>query len=457
MGAAEWPEVSATNGIATGAIEPEQLLDLAQRAGAEAAEVYQSQSLSRPVSFEANRLKQIESAQAAGTALRLWKNGRPGLAVAYGPVDAQALVERAIALSALNDPEEIELADSAAADHYPDLGQAIAVEQLIEWGKSAITHIRDHHPDVLCSAEWEADVETTRLVNSRGLDCGYSDTTLGCYLSAEWVRGDDFLYVADGQTQRDQLDPIAIAQQVVQRLDWSRQNAATLTGRLPVLFTAKAADMLWGTVQAALNGKQALEGASPWGGQTGKLEGSRLGDRVLDGGVTLSQQPEAGPYSCPFDDEGTATRAIDFVKDGVLQSFYADRKTGRRLGIGTTGNGFRPGLGSYPAPGLFNMVITPGQDSLDQLIANLPSGLIIDQMLGGGAGISGDFSVNIDLGFWVEQGQIVGRVKDTMVAGNVYAALKQVVALGGDAEWNGSCYTPSIVVDGLSITGRSGD
>jgi PmbA protein len=103
------------------------------------------------------------------------------------------------------------------------------------------------------------------------------------------------------------------------------------------------------------------------------------------------------------------------------------------------------------------MVITPGQDSLEQLIANLPSGLIIDQMLGGGAGISGDFSVNIDLGFWVEQGQIVGRVKDTMVAGNVYAALKQVVALGGDAEWNGSCYTPSIVVDGLSITGRSGD
>ncbi|MFM6280075.1 MAG: metallopeptidase TldD-related protein, partial [Dolichospermum sp.] len=48
-----------------------------------------------------------------------------------------------------------------------------------------------------------------------------------------------------------------------------------------------------------------------------------------------------------------------------------------------------------------------------------------------------------------------GRVKDTMVAGNVYTALKQVVELGGDADWNGSCYTPSLIVEGLSITGKN--
>jgi len=32
----------------------------------------------------------------------------------------------------------------------------------------------------------------------------------------------------------------------------------------PILFTSKAADMLWGTVQAALNGKRVLERVSPW-------------------------------------------------------------------------------------------------------------------------------------------------------------------------------------------------
>lgn len=424
----------------------EQLLALAARSGAEAAEVFQSYSLSRPVFFEANRLKQLESSQAEGVALRLWRDGRPGLAVAYGPVEPQALVDRAIALSQLNQPETIELSD-ASKQHYPDLGEAVPVEQLLEWGRTAISLIREPYPEILCTAEWECDVETTRLINSQGLDCGYTDTTLSCFVAAEWVRGDDFLSVADGQTQRDGLDPVAVAQQIIQRLDWAKQNATAPSRRVPILFTAKAADMLWGTVQAAMNGKQVVERASPWS--------DRLGQVVTSDALTISQVPNLGPFSCPFDDEGTPTRPITFIQSGVLQLFYTDRTVGRKLGSGTTGNGFRPGLGSYPTPGLFNLKIEPGKEALTELIGSLDAGLIVDQMLGGGAGISGDFSVNVDLGYWVEKGEVIGRVKDTMVAGNVYTALKNLVNLGGDAEWNGSCYTPSVIVEGLSVTGRS--
>jgi PmbA protein len=408
--------------------------------------VFQSQSFSRPVFFEANRLKQLESSQSEGIALRLWRDGHPGLAVAYGPVEPQALVEKAIALCALNDPETIELTVSRQAE-YPDLGEAVPVEQLVEWGREAIALVRDSYPEILCTAEWECDMEMTRLLNSYGLDCGYTDTTLSCYLSAEWVRGEDFLGVSDGQTLRGHLDPAALAQQIVQRLQWAETNTNPPVGRVPVLFTAKAADMLWGTIQAALNGKQVIERASPWS--------DRLGELVTDVDLTLYQQPDAGPFSCPFDDEGTPTQPITFIKDGVLQLFYTDRKIGRALGSGTTGNGFRPGLGSYPTPGLFNLLVRPGYKSLTDLIASLDHGLIVDQMLGGGAGISGEFSVNVDLGYRVHQGQVVGRVKDTMVAGNVYNALKSLGELGGDAEWNGSCYTPSLIVEGLSVTGRS--
>ncbi|PSB62089.1 peptidase C69, partial [filamentous cyanobacterium CCP1] len=224
----------------------EDLLELAMRSGADAAEVFQSQSLSRPVFFEANRLKQLESSQSEGIALRLWRRGCPGLAVAYGPVDNQALVDRALALSQLNEPEAIELAPGSQ-NRYPDLGQDVSVERLVSWGREAIALIRDAYPEILCTAEWECDAETTRLINSEGLDCGYTDTTLSCYLSAEWVRGDDFLSVSDGQTHRGSLDPIALAQQIMQRLEWSQSNIAPPTGRAPVLFTAKAADMLWDT------------------------------------------------------------------------------------------------------------------------------------------------------------------------------------------------------------------
>lgn len=423
----------------------EQLLELASRSGAEAAEVFQSRSLSRPVYFESNRLKQLESAESEGTALRLWKQGRPGLVVAYGSVEAQDLVNRAIALSQLNEPEAIELAP-ASQMQYPDLGETVPVEQLVDWGKQAIEQVRERYPEVLCGGGWECEAESTRLINSHGLDCGYTDHTLSGYLEVEWIRNDDFLTVGDGQTLRGSLDPMLIAQQVMQRLEWAKENVAPAIGRVPILFTSKAADMLWGTVQSALNGKQVIEGASPWS--------DRLNQVVTSEAITLKQEPNLGPFSCPFDDEGTPTRSITFLDRGVLKLFYADRTTGKLLGSETTGNGFRPGLGSYPNPGLFNLLVQPGTKSFAELVAGVEDGLILDQMLGGGAGISGEFSVNVDLGYRIHKGEIVGRVKDTMIAGNVYTALKNLIEVGGDADWNGSCFTPSMLVDGLSVTGR---
>ncbi|NJO45202.1 MAG: TldD/PmbA family protein [Oscillatoriales cyanobacterium RM2_1_1] len=425
----------------------EQLLDLAAKAGAEAAEVFQSQSQSHPVFFEANRLKQLESIQTEGTSLRLWRGGRPGLAVAYGPVDPEKLVERAIALSYLNEPESIELSEGSLSQSYPDLGTLVRVEQLITWGREAIALIREVYPEILCTAEWDCEVESTRLVNSLGLNCSHLDITLSSYMETEWVRGDDFLNVADGQTEHDMLNPQLLAEQILRRLSWAQENVPSLTGRVPVLFTAKAADMLWGTVAAALNGKQVLEGASPWS--------DRLGSMVMSPQVTVAQSPSEGPFGCPFDDEGVPTRPIVFIQNGVLQLFYTDLTTGKTLGSGTTGNGFRAGLNSYPTPGLFNMLVQAGQGTFEELVRRLDRGIVVDQMLGGATGITGDFSINVDLGYRIENGEIVGRIKDTMVSGNVYTALKQVVQVGGDGDWNGWCYTPSILIEGLSVTGKT--
>src|SRR4028119_636568 len=424
----------------------EQLLDLARQSGAQHAEVYRSRSLSRPVFFEANRLKQLESSQAEGVALRLWRDGRPGLAVAYGPVEPKNLVDRAIAMTALNAPEPVELAE-ARTDYYPDLGETVPVEELVAMGKEAIAQVRDAYPEVLCTAELECEEETTHLINSLGLDCHYTDTTLSCFLAAEWVRGEDFLSVSDGEIQRSSLNPQKVVQQILQRLSWAKKNVSPPASRVPILLTAKAADLLWDTVQGALNGKQVLDGASPWS--------DRLTQVVTSDSLTLFQQPARGPHRCPFDDEGTPTQPLLFIREGRLQQFYCDRTTGRLLGTGTTGSGFRPSMGSYPTPGLVHLLIRPGKGSLGDLIQQLDEGLVVDQLLGGGADISGDFSVNVELGYRVQNGQIIGRVKDTMISGNVYTVLKELVALGNDADWNGPCYTPSLIVEGISTTGRS--
>ncbi|TVR05274.1 MAG: TldD/PmbA family protein, partial [Phormidium sp. GEM2.Bin31] len=377
----------------------EQLLDLALKQGADAAEVFQSRSHARPVYFEANRLKQLESVESEGTSLRIWRNGQPGLAVAYGEISPEALVRRALSISHLNPAEPLDLQTRYPSSNL-DVGQAVSVEQLLSWGRESIEQIRERYPETLCTAAWECDHEQIHLANTTGLNCHYTDITLSSDLAVEWVRGDDFLSVSDGESQRDRLYPSHITEAILERLAWAKENVPCPSGRFPVLFTAKAADLLWGTIQAALNGKQALEQSSPWS--------SKLHQQVLSPQITLSQQPHLGPYSCPFDDEGTPTRALTFIEEGVLQLFYCDRRIGRLLGSGSTGNGFRPGLSSYPTPGLFNLRVEPGSDSLQALIAQLDHGLIVDEILGGGGGLSGDFSVNVALGYRVEKGEVLG-------------------------------------------------
>lgn len=430
-------------------IQPEELLELSLKSGCEAAEVYESRSTSRPVFFEANRLKQLESIDSEGVGLRIWKDSRVGLAIAYGAVEAKALVEQAIALSALNEPEEILLRNSTIAD-YPKLcGQEVGVEQMVDWGKSAIAQVLDRYPEAICGAEWECGRETVRILNSKGLDCGYTDITVDGSLSAELTRGDDFLNVWYGQSERGNLDPDAIAKKVLQYLDWSKKNAKAPSGKVPVIFTGKAADLLWGVVAIAMSGRQVQQKATPW------LD--KIGKPVISDIFTVSQHPDFGVYSAPFDDEGTPTQEITWIDRGTLQGFYGDMRTCKDLGIAATGNGFRGDLGNYPSPGLFNLAIAarePIQGDVLELAATLKNGLIVDQVLGDDTDLSGDFSVNVDLGYRVKNGKIIGRVKDTMLSGNIYKALNQVIAVASDRYWHGSLYVPAIIVEGISITSR---
>ena len=419
-----------------------QLLDLARQAGAEAAEVYQTSDFSRPVFFEANRLKQLETNASDGIALRLWKDGRPGLAVAFGPVEPAAIIQRALALADLNPSEAIDLTPARQDRPAPAGPEEVPVETLVELGKAAIARIREAYPNVICEGELQWERQTTRLVNSQGLDCCYESASLSAYLGLEWVRGDDFLGISDGEASLDTLDCDRLVEELIQRVAWASTNAPAPTGQIPVLFTDKAADSIWSVAVAALNGKRVVEGTSPWS--------DRRGATVSVPELTLRQQPHLGPSSCPFDDEGVPTQAFDLIRAGKVAAFFGDRTIGRQLGTGTTGNGFRPSLGRYPTPSLVNLTIDPGKQTLSGLIAGLDRAIVVDQTLGSGPDLSGEFSLNIDLGYAVERGEIRGRLKDTMIAGNAYGALKNILALGSDRRWHGSCLTPCILVGGLS-------
>lgn len=421
---------------------PEQLLEQALGAGAEAAEVAVETAFSQPVVFEANRLKQLETAETAATALRVWRQGRPGVAVAAGPVPAAQLVEKALALSALGESEELLLTEGGQRS-FAAAGTTVAVDQLIDWGEDAIATIRAIYPDVLCEMSLSCETTTTRLVNSRGLAYDYCETSLSAGLSAEWVRGDDFLAIEEDAVSRTVIDPQVMAAAVIERLRWAERTADPMTGPVPVVLTAQAADLLWGTVQAALNGRRWVEGASPWQSQ----------QMVASEGLTLWQDPHDGPYSCPFDDEGMQTQRLPLVTNGRVERAYCDRKVGQQLEVDSTGNGFRPGLGSQSTPGLVNLWVQPGNRSLANILRDLPTAVVVDQVMGSRGDLSGDLSVNLDLGYALHQGEIIGRLKDTMITGNIYHGLRQLVEVAAQPTWCGAYHTPAVVLNGLTVVG----
>jgi PmbA protein len=107
-----------------------------------------------------------------------------------------------------------------------------------------------------------------------------------------------------------------------------------------------------------------------------------------------------------------------------------------------------------PVPSPSTLVIEPGKVSFDDMVSDIKEGLVIEQLMGATQGniLGGDFSGNVLLGYKVESGKIVGRVKNTMVSGNVYQLLKEISAIGSQAKWvSGVINTPPVYCPRLSV------
>ena len=105
-------------------------------------------------------------------------------------------------------------------------------------------------------------------------------------------------------------------------------------------------------------------------------------------------------------------------------------------------------------------VLEEGDTSYEEMLSGIDEGLVVEELIGANQGnlLAGDFGGNVLLGYKVEKGEIVGRVKDTMVAGNIMDVLKSVTAIGSDARWvGGSLRTPSLLCDGVSVSAKRGE
>jgi len=421
---------------------------------AEAAEVFMVAAETTPVQFEANRLKHIQSKQSTTVALRIIRQGRVGYAVTT-TLDSQSLVDMAVETAQFGTPARFEFPSPVS---YPDVEvfdpdiERVSLAEMVSLGEELIAAVTSHTQDIVCEAQVSRSLVSVRTINSRGGQASYRSGIFSLDVEGTLIRDTDMLFVGDGQSSGHPLRETRVVTDVVLRqLELAKEQASVPSRPLPVVFTANGvASALVPSLMVGFNGKIVLEGASP--------VGDKLGQRVFDEKLQLWDDPTIAycPQSRPFDDEGVPSERTLLIQQGTVTSFLYDLQTAALAHTRSTGNGNR-GRGSLPSPSPSAFIIAPGSVSFDDMVSDMKEGLVIEQLMGAEQTniLGGDFSGNVLLGYKVEDGKIVGRVKNTMVSGNVYRLLKEITAIGSEPRWvGGFLNTPSIYFPRLSVVSK---
>ena len=431
----------------------ERILSEAKKS-AEAAEVFEVSSEETQAHFESNRLKQLQTSQATSVALRIIRNGRVGYATTTGSGDPKELAAAALETAAFGTEAKYKL---PGAQVYPKVSTydakvtSVPIKDMIALGEAMIAAVTAHTAGILCDVGVSRGVMSVRLLNSRGGQATYRKSFFSLSLEGNLIEGTDMLFVGDSDSSCHPLsDTKKITDVVIRQLELAKNRAKAPTRSLPVIFTPDGVTALVMPLMSAFNGKTVLEGASPLG--------DKLGKPVFDKRFSLRDDPTLAyrPGSRPCDDEGVPSQRTALVSRGVVRNFLYDLQTAALAGKKSTGNGSR-GRGSLPTPASTALVVTPGAATFNDMVADIKEGLVVEQLMGAEQGniLGGDFSGNVLLGYKIENGKIVGRVKDTMVSGNVYKILKDIAAIGSETRWvGGFLQTPPLYCQGLSVSSK---
>jgi PmbA protein len=427
---------------------------LSARKVAEQAEVFSASAEATTVQFEANELKQIQTKENSSVALRIFREGKIGFATASGGGGGEALVDMAVETSRFGAPASFEFPGSQDYSKVhvfdPEIEQ-LAMERMVETGKELIARVKGHTPDVLCDVGVTGATSRVSLINSQRGKGEYVKSFFALSLEGILVRDTDILWVGDSDSscRPDSIDIDDLADKVIWQLEMAKKKATLSTKPLPVVFTPRGvASALLSPLVLAFNGKAVLEGTSP-------LK-DKIREQVFDKKLTLWDDATVayGVGSYPFDDEGMSGQRLPLVTNGIVTSFLYDLQTAALAGRHSTGNGRRAG-GAFPSPAISSLVVVKGDVPFQAMVKGMEEGLIVEEVIGAEQGniLGGDFGGNVLLGYKVEKGEIVGRVKDTMIAGNVYQVLKELRGIGQETRWvGGILQTPPLYCSSVSVT-----
>jgi PmbA protein len=431
----------------------ERLLESAQALGAQEGQVLASRVEERRIGIERNSTRLSASGDEATYTLKVHLDHRLGSAQTNSllPEDLRRCAEAALAMArfaepdeALNLPGQMPAAEAVCLSD-PALAE-LPVRRLHEFASEFLAEIKADPRLSVDSGQVSWSREEEGLVNSHGVSRRDIVTRLDWTAMGMGVDGDQVTTfdVESGGAYR-------LAEAELRMPEGARRFREQVLrtfrpGRCPsyqgeVLISPGAfLEMLGSNLMHHLSGLQVLYGKSAWSdGMVGSLVGaSSL--HLVDDPTDLALRG-----CCNFDREGVPARKTEFLSAGVLRTHMENAYSARRRNRPLTGHA---GLSPH------NITVGAGPDLLEDMLRAREPLLLLRRFSGRGDPATGDFSGVAKGSFLIEGGE-QRPVQETMVAGNLFSALRSVLAVSTTRELpHGAARVPYLLIDGISVTGQ---
>jgi PmbA protein len=434
------------------------LVALAKRAGADAADTLYVCNESTSVSVRLGALEDVERSEGETIGLRLFV-GRRSASVSSSDLSKDALatlVDRAVAMAkeapedayaGLAPEDRLLRGDAPSVDG--DDGATVSPEALraralaAEDASRAVAGVTNSE-----GASASHGRTIIALATSHGFAGGYATSGHGC--SASVIAGEGANMQRDyAHRSARHLEDLEAAEAIGRRAGErtvARLNPAKLSsGAMPILFDPRVGSSLLGHLAGAITGSSIARKTS--------FLLDALETEVFGKGITIVDDPHRvrGLGSKPFDGEGLPTARRELVADGVLTGWLLDSASARQLGLQPTGNAQR-GIGGPPGVGTSNLYMEAGALSPAELMKDVKRGLYVTELIGQGVNpVTGDYSRGA-AGFLIEDGEIGPAVAEITIAGNLRDMFRALTP-ASDLRFERATDVPTIRIDGMTVAG----
>ena len=436
------------------------LLQAARKAGADHADAIAVEGQSISVDVLNGALEHAERSEGTDIGLRVFIGQRTAI-VSSSDTRADTIAqmaERAVAMAkeAPDDPwacqaqagefttafdvASLELEDTSPEPSPTDLEEDARRAEAAAQAISGVSQVQSS----------SAGYGTSRihLATSAGFVGGYGRSNRGTSCVAITGTGTEMErdYYGDSRIfQSDLISPEDIGRIAAERAVARANARKPATGAYPVIFDERISSSLIGHLLGAVNGASVARGSS-WAKDC-------IGEQILPDHMSLTEDPHRPRVggSRPFDAEGLATTSRNIIENGILTGWTLDLATARQLGMESTASASR-GTSSGPSPTSGNASLTQGNQTLNELLRDMGTGLLVTSMIGSTINPNtGDYSRGAS-GFWIENGEIQYPVNECTIAGNLRDMLKRIIP-ANDARMHLSRNVPSLMIEGMTLAG----